>query len=74
MTIIIIVFVILGMISTFKNANLIALNKRSAQPRIIRDFVAIIKTYAKCLHKTIKQKKRQVKILDAFLKLKQCFV
>jgi len=38
-------------ISTFKDANHQRSHKRSAQARIIRGFVAIIKTYAKCEHK-----------------------
>jgi len=54
------------MISTFSNANLIESIKWRAQARIIRDFVVIIKTYAKGLCKIVKQKKRQVMKLGAF--------
>jgi len=59
------------MISTFDSASLIKTTKRSAQARIIRDSVAIIKTYAKRLHKT----KRQAMILDAlFLTIQDVWI
>jgi protein involved in ribonucleotide reduction len=53
--------VIKSLISTFDNANPVKSRKRSAQARIIRVFIIIIKTYAKGGRK----KQRQVGSLDA---------